>query len=94
MVIWILFPKMRKRSGRLGGKGAPGSARAAILNSLAALEPPELTPLLELFLQPMSASFRSPLAAADAEEAAQGNELAGPAAKTVDGCVDFARVWI
>ena len=49
---------MRKRSGRLGGKGAPGSARAAILNYLAALDPPELAPLVQLFLQPVSAAFR------------------------------------
>ncbi len=49
---------MRKRSGRLGGKGAPGSARAAILNYLAALDPAELAPLVQLFLQPISAAFQ------------------------------------
>lgn len=56
----LLYPKMRKRSGRLGGKGAPGSARTAILNYLAALEPEELGPLLELFLEPLSVAFRDP----------------------------------
>ena len=49
---------MRKRSGRLGGKGAPGSARAAILNYLAALDSVELAPLVQLFLQPISSAFK------------------------------------
>ncbi|PRW58885.1 small subunit processome component 20-like protein [Chlorella sorokiniana] len=66
LLIRLLFPKMRKRSGRLGGKGAPGSARAAILNFLAAAEPHELRPLLELFLAPLSAAFVRP-----ADEAGQ-----------------------
>ena len=48
---------MRRRSGRLGGKGAPGSARSAILNFLAAAEPQELAPLLFLFMQPLSKCF-------------------------------------
>lgn len=58
LLIRVLFPKMRKRTGRLGGRGAPGSARAAVLNFLAGLEPLELAPLLELLLQPMAAVFR------------------------------------
>ena len=58
LLVRLLYPKMRKRSGRLGGKGAPGSARAAILNYLAALEPSELAPLVHLFLQPVSAVFK------------------------------------
>lgn len=53
----ILWPKMRKRSGRLGGKGAPGSARSAILNFLAAAKPHELAPLLYLFMEPLSSCF-------------------------------------
>lgn len=60
LLIRLLFPKLRKRSGRLGGKGASGSARAAILNFLAALEPLELRPLLELFLEPLSAAVQRP----------------------------------
>ncbi|KAG2487780.1 hypothetical protein HYH03_013624 [Edaphochlamys debaryana] len=60
LLIRVLFPKMRKRSGRLGGRGAPGSARAAILNFLAHLRPPELRPLLELLLEPMAAAFQRP----------------------------------
>lgn len=59
LLIRLLYPKMRKRSGRLGGKGAPGSARTAILNYLAALEPAELAPLVKLFLQPVSSAFTS-----------------------------------
>ena len=58
VIIRLLFPKLRKRSGRLAGRGAPGSARSAILNKLASLEAPELTPLLELFLEPLARIFR------------------------------------
>lgn len=57
VVIALLYPKMRKRSGRLSGKGAPGSARAAILNFLSGAEPQELRTLLELFLHPMDSVF-------------------------------------
>ncbi|KAK9818396.1 hypothetical protein WJX72_012002 [[Myrmecia] bisecta] len=57
VMVRLLWPKMRKRSGRLAGKGAPGSARAAILNFLAGLEALELRPLVELFLQPVSTAF-------------------------------------
>jgi len=139
LLIRLLFPKMRKRSGRLGGKGesgvgspgkppadtsafpaqwvlivihplpctaraaclcgilfptltlahhwlplyllgsnlpagAPGSARAAILNFLAAAEPSELRPLFELFLGPLSAAFVWP-AAGSQEDAALGKLL-------------------
>jgi U3 small nucleolar RNA-associated protein 20 len=50
----LLYPKMRKRNGRLGGKGAPGSARAAILNFLSAAKSGELQSLLQLFLEPLA----------------------------------------
>lgn len=53
----LLFPKLRKRTGRLGGRGAPGSARAAILNFFAAAAPAELAPLLQLFLEPLAGAF-------------------------------------
>ena len=56
-LIAALFPRLRKRNGRLGGKGAPGSARAAILNFLSAAHPTELGALLELFLLPMADCF-------------------------------------
>ncbi|KAL4434124.1 hypothetical protein ABPG75_000565 [Micractinium tetrahymenae] len=69
LLIRLLYPKMRKRSGRLGGKGAPGSARAAILNFLAAAEPGELRPLLELFLAPLSAAFVRPPVGSEEERA-------------------------
>ena len=59
MLVPLLWPKMRKRSGRLGGKGAPGSARAAILNFFTALEPAELRPLLAYFLAPVGPAIRS-----------------------------------
>jgi Down-regulated in metastasis len=60
----VLYPRLAKRSGRLGGRGAPGSARAAVLNALAALEPAELLPLLELLLTPISTAFTRPVTAA------------------------------
>ena len=59
VLVRLLWPKMRKRSGRLGGKGAPGSARAAILNFFTALEPAELRPLLALLLAPIGSAIRS-----------------------------------
>lgn len=55
--------------------GAPGSARTAILNFLAAAEPGELRPLLELFLAPLSAAFIRP-AAGSADAAAVEAALA------------------
>jgi hypothetical protein len=58
LTLRLLFPLMRKRSGRLAGRGAPGSARSAILNKLAALAPVELVPLLELFIDPLATAFR------------------------------------
>ena len=76
MLVRLLYPKMRKRSGRLGGKGAPGSARTAILNYLAALEPEELGPLLELFLEPLSVAFRDPGHGAPAQDAFEGSRCA------------------
>ena len=65
----LLYPKLRKRSGRLGGKGAPGSARAAVLSFLAALDPAELGPVVELFLESLSGAFREEAAAADKQPA-------------------------
>ncbi|CAG9460436.1 unnamed protein product [Pedinophyceae sp. YPF-701] len=64
----LLFARMRKRSGRLGGRGAPGSARSAILNFLGALDPSELAPLIELFLKPVSAMFARPAPACSAHK--------------------------
>eukprot|EP00887_Chlorella_sp_A99_P000887 scaffold5.g887.t1 len=68
LLVRLLFPKMRKRSGRLGGKGAPGSARAAILNFLSACPPAELSTLLELFLDPLSVAFVRPAGEEEAED--------------------------
>ncbi len=72
LLVRVLFPKMRKRSGRLGGRGAVGSARAAILNFLANLRPAELRPLLELLLEPMAVAFVRP-----AEEDGRAQGVAG-----------------
>jgi len=64
VLVRVLWPKMRKRSGRLAGRGAPGSARAAILNFLAAAEAGDLAPLLHLFMQPLSHCLQPPANAA------------------------------
>ena len=74
VVVRLLWPKMRRRSGRLGGRGTPGSARAAILNFFAALEPAELHPLLALFLQPISSAFTPPEPAPRDRPAAAGTD--------------------
>jgi Down-regulated in metastasis len=60
VLIRLLWPKMRRRGGRLGNRGAVGSARKAILNFLAGLDPAELAPLMLLFLLPLSSAFRGP----------------------------------
>lgn len=94
MLVRLLWPKMRKRSGRLGGKGAPGSARAAILNFLTALEPPELRPLLVLFLSPLVSGFAAAAPAgppAVAGGASDRGTLAPNAAVEADAL--FAEPW-
>lgn len=75
VLVRLLWPKMRKRSGRLGGKGAPGSARAAILNFLAALDPPELRPLLVLFLTPLDAALPAAASAGSGGAAARNGQM-------------------
>jgi U3 small nucleolar RNA-associated protein 20 len=81
VLVRLLWPRMRKRSGRLGGKGAPGSARGAILNFLAALQPQELRPLLLLFLHPLGVALSQPQEGpAGMQPAEQGGELAATAA--------------
>lgn len=60
VAVRLLWPRMRRRSGRFGGKGAPGSTRAAILNALAALQAAELAPLLLLTVQPLGDLLQPP----------------------------------
>ncbi|GIL90429.1 hypothetical protein Vretifemale_18038, partial [Volvox reticuliferus] len=86
LLVRVLFPKMRKRTGRLGGRGAPGSARAAILNFLAGLRPEELRPLLELLLEPMGTAFTPPPpeAAAAAPRSGAGSASAAAAVSELD----------
>ena len=66
---------MRKRTGRLGGRGAPGSARAAILNFLAGLDGPELRPLLLLVLGPLGTAFVPDMVAGDAATASVASDI-------------------
>lgn len=84
--IRLLFPKLRKRSGRLGGKGAPGSARAAVLNFLGHLEPSELRPLLELLLDPLSSSFTLPSGPDSIDD--EGSSSQGRAESEVEARMD------
>lgn len=92
VLVRLLWPKMRKRSGRLGGKGAPGSARTAILNFLTGLEPPELRPLLVLFLNPLSGGSRQSAAATAAgNRNAAGDGVGRSAAAAADAL--FAEPW-
>lgn len=65
VAIRLLWPRMRRRSGRFAGHGAPGSSRAAILNALTALLPEELAPLLLLNVQPLSNAIQPPAGAVD-----------------------------
>ncbi len=83
VLIRVLFPSLRKRTGRLGGKGAPGSARAAVLNYLAGAHAEELSTLLELFLRPMAGCFVKP----------DGWECAGGSEGEDEGYVLCVLVW-
>jgi U3 small nucleolar RNA-associated protein 20 len=58
--------------------GAPGSARAAILNFLAAAEPAELRPLIELFFGPLGSVFSPPQGFIEAQPTAAEAALFGP----------------
>ena len=77
VLVRLLWPRMRKRSGRLGGKGAPRSARAAILNFFTALEPAELRPLLALLLAPIGSAIRS---------------VPAPKLRSTQGCIPAASL--
>jgi hypothetical protein len=51
LLIRLLFPKMRKRSGRLGGKGGLGAGAGAVAGSLLRMVPcTDGTPLCGLLL--------------------------------------------
>ena len=76
----LLWPKMRRRSGRLGGKGAPGSARAACISFLAAADPGEAHHLAALFIAPLAPALKPP-----------GGEEPPHAVPTDDGL--FAVAW-
>ncbi|KAK3270897.1 hypothetical protein CYMTET_20727, partial [Cymbomonas tetramitiformis] len=70
VIIRLLQPSLRRRTGRLGGRGAPGSARSAVLNFLSALEAHELVPLFRMLLEPLSSAI-SPTAALAGRKPAQ-----------------------
>lgn len=74
MLARLLFPKLRRRTGRLGGRGAPGSARAAILNFFAAAPPAELSPLLELFFAPLAGAFVQPKGSVAGDDAVAADD--------------------
>ena len=57
VLLRLLYPSIRKRKQRLTAKASKASARAVVLNYLAALRTAELRPLLELVLEPVVADL-------------------------------------
>ncbi|CAI5484054.1 unnamed protein product, partial [Closterium sp. Yama58-4] len=58
VVIRLLLPKLKKRSGQLAGKAAAGVQRGTVLTFLARLPPTELLPLFHLMLLPFRPALR------------------------------------
>lgn len=58
MLVHLMWPRLRKRSGKQAKKGGAGSGRTAVLHFLAGMQPPELRHLVQLVLQPVSGAMR------------------------------------
>ncbi|KAK9843296.1 hypothetical protein WJX74_009992 [Apatococcus lobatus] len=58
VLVHLLWPRLRKRSGKQAKKGGAGSGRTAVLHFLAGMEPAELRHLVQLVLQPVSGALR------------------------------------
>jgi U3 small nucleolar RNA-associated protein 20 len=58
LIIRLLTPTLRKRHGRIAGKGTPGAARKATIDFLGGLDTAELTPLFRTLFQPMAPTLR------------------------------------
>eukprot|EP00898_Chlorokybus_atmophyticus_P007671 jgi/Chlat1/7905/Chrsp67S07348 len=54
-IVRIMFPKLRKKSGKVAGRSAAGISRKAALIYLSHLEPHELAPLFSLIIAPLIA---------------------------------------
>ena len=54
----MLWPRLRKRSGKQAKKGPAGSCRTAVLHFLAGMEPSELRYLVQLVLHPVTAAMQ------------------------------------
>jgi len=58
LIIRLLTPALRKRHGRVAGKGTPGAMRAAAINFLGGMDTAELTPLFRTLFQAMAPALR------------------------------------
>ena len=58
VLVNMMWPRLRKRSGKQAKKGPAGSCRTAVLHFLAGMEPSELRHLVQLVLHPVTAAMR------------------------------------
>ncbi|CAI7793586.1 unnamed protein product [Closterium sp. NIES-54] len=74
VIIRLLLPKLKKRSGQLAGKAAAGVQRGTVLTFLARLPPSELLPLFHLMLLPFRPALRPAHQAGEATQGEAGEE--------------------
>ncbi|GJP54710.1 hypothetical protein CLOM_g13761 [Closterium sp. NIES-68] len=74
VLIRLLLPKLKKRSGQLAGKAAAGVQRTTVLAFLARLQPSELLPLFLLMLDPFRPAFHPAHGAGRGEGGGAGEE--------------------
>ncbi|CAI5536246.1 unnamed protein product [Closterium sp. Naga37s-1] len=74
VIIRLLLPKLKKRSGQLAGKAAAGVQRGTVLTFLARLPPSELLPLFHLMLLPFRPALRPVHQAGEATQGEAGEE--------------------
>ena len=58
VLVHLMWPRLRKRSGKQAKKGGAGSSRTAVLHFLAGMQPSELRHLVQLVLQPVTGAMR------------------------------------
>ncbi|GJP63639.1 hypothetical protein CLOP_g20705 [Closterium sp. NIES-67] len=88
VLIRLLLPKLKKRSGQLAGKAAAGVQRTTVLAFLARLQPSELLPLFLLMLDPFRPAFHPAHGAGRGEGGGAGEE-----AGFLHLAVDLVRVF-
>ena len=57
VLMHLLWPRLRKRTGKQAKKGPAGSSRKAVQHFLASMEPSELRHLMHMALHPISAAM-------------------------------------